>query len=82
MFMVFVFCFDGVEMPAGCGFWRWPRVVRVLQRYGFRFARFDGCMCGLTTSVVGLEAAGRREMAVKKPWKVACLRTGLPEMLN
>ncbi len=46
------------------------------------FARFDGCMCGLTTFVGGPEAAGMCDMAVKRPWKVACLRTSLPEMLN
>ncbi len=33
-----------VEPPAHCGYWRWPRVQRVMQKYGLQFARFDGCI--------------------------------------
>ncbi len=60
-------------MAAGCKI--------VLKKCGFVTDRFDGCMYGLTASMGGSSTAEERQL-VKKPWKVACLRSTLPNVLN
>ncbi len=69
-----------IELPAFCGYWKWPRVTRMLKRYGFVTPRFDGCMCGLTTGQDGPLAM--EWSLVKKPWQLACLRSTLPDVLS
>ena len=39
-----------VEWPRGCRYWANKRVARFLDRYGFTFAEFDGCMYGLVAT--------------------------------
>ena len=65
-----------LEWPRGCSYWREPRVRTFLETNGFRYSNFDGCMYGLTTRFAQVK------MPIRKPWKVACLNTCLPEMLN
>ncbi len=71
-----------IELPACCGYWRWLRVVKLLRHYGFMFANFDGCVYGLTTSAGGPTAAGGIAQPVKKPWRIACLRSTIPLVLT
>jgi len=33
-----------IEWPRGCIYWKNLKVVRFLEKYGFKFADFDGCM--------------------------------------
>ena len=66
-----------LEWPAYCEYWEEPAVISFLERLGFVFSRFDGCMYGLTTRFqVG------KQTPIRKPWMIACLNTCLPEFLN
>ena len=47
-------------------------VARFLDRYGFRFADFDGCMYGLVATH-GKDAG----LPIKKPWRVAFVNSSL-----
>ena len=53
-----------MELPRGCGYWKYPGVETFLRKHGFVSCLFDGCMYGLAT----LDKSGR----TKKPWKVMC----------
>ena len=39
-----------IEWPPGCRYWANTRVARFLNKYGFAFAGFDGCMYGLVAT--------------------------------
>ena len=39
-----------IEWPLGCRYWANTRVARFLNKYGFTFAYFDGCMYGLVAT--------------------------------
>ncbi len=69
-----------IELAAFCGYWKWPRALRTLKRYGFVTPRFDGCTCGLTTGQDGPLAMERS--LVKEPWQLACLRSTVPDVLS
>ena len=55
-----------IEWPVGCRYWANTRVARFLNKYGFTFADFDGCMYGLVATR-GKEAGA----PINKPWRVA-----------
>ena len=38
------------EWPFGCRYWANTRVARSLNKYGFTFADFAGCMYGLVAT--------------------------------
>ena len=43
-----------LEWPRNCEYWDEPVVAKCLNRLGFEFAEFDGCMYGLTTRFTGV----------------------------
>ena len=54
-----------------------PKVRNFLTQLEFKDAIFDGCMYGLTASHgpnIGIR--------MKKPWRIACLNSCLPNSLN
>ena len=66
-----------VEWLRGCRYWANKRVARFLDRYGFPFADFDGCMYGLVATK-GKEVG----TPIKKPWRVAYVNSSLGTRLN
>ena len=66
-----------LEWPRGCSYWSEPRVHSFMQRLQGRFAEFDGCMYGLSPI-----AKGFQDLRIKKPWRMACINTCLPERFN
>ena len=66
-----------IEWPPGCRYWANTRVARFLNKYGFAFAGFDGCMYGLVAAK-GKEAG----TPINKPWRAACLNSSLGTRLN
>ena len=66
-----------IEWPRGCRYWNNPNVVHFLEKYGFKFADFDGCMYGLVASHG--KGAG---LPIKKPCRVAYVSSSLGEFLN
>ena len=67
-----------VEWPRKCAYWKNDRVVRFLQKHGFKFADFYGCMYGLVATT-GRDAG----KPIQKPWRVACSPNScLPDLLN
>ena len=61
-----------IEWPRGCRYWSNPKVVRFLEKYGFKFADFDGCMYGLVATH-GKDAG----LPIKKPWRVAYVNSSI-----
>ena len=67
-----------MEWPRRCAYWKNDRVVKFLNKHGFVFADFDGCMYGPVTTK-GRDAG----MPIQKPWRVACSKDScLPDLLN
>ena len=66
-----------IEWPRGCRYWTNSNVARFLDKYGFKFVDFDGCMYGLVASHG--KGAG---LTIKKPWRVAYLNSSLGEFLH
>ena len=66
-----------IEWPRGCRYWTNSNVARFLEKYGFKFADFDGCMYGLVASH-GKDAG----LPIKKPWRVAYLSSSLGVFFN
>ena len=66
-----------IEWPIGCRYWANTRVARFLNKYGFTFAGFGGCMYGLVATK-GKEAG----TPINKPWRVAYLNSSLGTRLN
>ena len=66
-----------VEWPRGCAYWKDSRVSRFLLKHGFQCADFDSCMYGLVA-----ESGPNVGEPVKKPWRVACVNSSLPDVLN
>ena len=65
------------EWPDGCLYWDDPDYVEFFEKHGFKHTRFDGCMYGLVA------AFGKgKGLPIKKPWRIACVNTCLPELLN
>jgi RNA:NAD 2'-phosphotransferase (TPT1/KptA family) len=52
-----------IEWPRACALWKHNHVTRVLHRYSFMFAKFDGCRFGLKSHV--------DNTPIKKPWMIA-----------
>ena len=65
-----------LEWPAGCAYWREDRVRAFLDELGFVSTWFDGCMYGLRAR------HDKRNRLIKKPWRMACLNSCLPDLLN
>ena len=67
-----------VEWPRGCRYWANKRVARFLDRYGFTFADFDGCMYGLVATKVKRSvhlSRNRGELPMLTPvWVLALTR--------
>lgn len=61
-----------IERPRHCRYWDNKNVARSLDRYGFRFADFDGCMYG-PVATHGKDAG----LPIKKPWRVAFVNSSL-----
>ena len=61
-----------IEWPRGCKYWTTSNVVRFLEKYGFKFADFDGCIC--TYGLVASHGKGAG-LPIKKPLKVAYLNS-------
>ena len=66
-----------IEWPRGCAHWKDSRVSRFLVKHGFRYADFDGCMYGLVA-----ESGPNMGEPINKPWRVACVNSSLPDVLN
>ena len=67
-----------IEWPRGCSYWKDSRVVKFLNKHGFVFADFDGCMYGLVA-----ERGPNEGQLINKPWRVACSpNSSLPKFLN
>ena len=66
-----------IEWPRGCIYWKNLKVVRFLEKYGFKFADFDGCMYGLVASH-GKDAG----LPIKKPWRVAYVNSSIGNFLH
>ena len=58
------------EWPRGFRYWTNSNFARFLEKYGFKFAGFDGCMYGFVASH-GKDAG----LPIKKPWRVAYLNS-------
>ena len=65
-----------LEWPRSCSYWRAPRVANFLGQMRFKFTDFDGCMYGLVTKF------REKAMPIRKPWRIACMNTSLPQFLN
>jgi hypothetical protein len=63
-----------IEWPRACSYWKFPCVVRVLQRFHLRFADFDGCYYGLTSVV--------NNMFIRIPWRIATNKTMFVKMCD
>ena len=66
-----------IEWPLGCRYWANTRVARFLNKYGFTFAVFDGCMYGLVATK-GKEAG----TPINKSWRVAYVSSSLGTRLK
>ena len=66
-----------IEWPRGCRYWNNPNVVHFIEKHGFKFADFDGCMYGLVASH-GKDAG----LPIKKPWRIAYVNSSLGEFLH
>ena len=66
-----------IEWPPGCRYLANSNVVRFLEKYGFKFSDFDGCMYGLVASHG--KGAG---LPIKKPRGVAYSNSSLGEFLH
>ena len=66
-----------VEWPRSCAYWKDSRVSRFLVKHGFQYADFDGCMYGLVA-----ESGPNKGKPINKPWRVACVNSSLPDVLN
>ena len=62
-----------MELPRLCGYWKYHKVRMLLKKYNFNECIFDGCMYDMTTADGGY---------IKKPWRVVCLNSNLPDKLN
>ena len=63
-----------IEWPRGCRYWNNPNVVHFLEKYGFKFADFDGCLVASHGKGAGLP--------IKKPWRVAYVNSSLGEFFH
>ena len=66
------------EWPRFCTYWKEVRVQKLIQKYGFKFADFDGCMYGL--SPVGTDPHG--STFIRKPWRIAYLNCSMGKYLH
>ena len=66
-----------VEWPRYCRYWSDKRVRRFLKKHCFVDAVFDGCMYGLTAM-----HGEKKGLPIKKPWRISCVNTCLPNFLN
>ena len=71
-----------IEWPLGCRYWANTRVARFLNKYGFAFADFDGCMYGLVATRGKEAGTPINGTPVNKPWRVAYLNSSLGTRLN
>ena len=62
-----------MELPRYCGYWKYLAVQKFLKRHSFDQCAFDGCMYDLRTP---------SGVLVKKPWRVSCINSHLPNVLN
>ena len=66
-----------IEWPRYCRYWKERCVQRFLKKHGFRDCILDGCMYGLTAKYGEMQG-----MPIKKPWRIACVNSSLPDVLN
>ena len=67
-------CIIAIEWPRGCSYWKHPRVIRFIDKYGLMKANFDGCMLGIKSASSGLP--------IKKPWTIATSSKSLYDEFN
>ena len=66
-----------IELPRGCSYWRDARMTDFLDKHGFSYADFDGCMYGLVA-----RHGPQEGHPINKPWRIACLNSTLNTVLS